>query len=47
MDRHPNLSAPKVDNMPRKTVKMHSTVNFLEMSVAIQTSDRNILHMTF
>jgi len=41
------LSAPKAVNKPRKTVKMHSTVNFLEMSVAKQTSDRNLLHMTF
>ena len=35
MDRHPNLSAPKAVNMPRKTVNMHSTVNFFEMSAAI------------
>jgi len=35
MDRHPNLFAPKAVNMPRKTVNMHSTVNFLEMPVAI------------
>jgi hypothetical protein len=36
MDWHPNLSAPKAVNTPRKTVKMHSIINFLEMSVAIQ-----------
>jgi len=36
MDWHPNLSAPKAVNTPRKTVKMDSTVNFPEMSVAIQ-----------
>jgi len=47
MDRHPNLSAPKAVNTPRKIVKMHSTVNFLEMFVAIQTSYRSLLHMTF